>query len=296
MHPEGWSVSPQLHEVAIEKKGAEQFFRFELTPSATQEEVVITPVIMNDKGVSFSSKVEFIEYDHIPSQIVITDSGTKAVKLDIQTRGKYIAYIQGAGDNIPASLEQIGYDVDIINVDEATIQKLRNYDALILGVRAYNTIDRIGFYFDNFMKYVEEGGTMIVQYNTSGGINLEKLGPYPLSLSRDRVAVENAEVRILLPDHEVMKFPNKITSKDFDNWIQERGLYFPGKWDPKYQAVLSSNDPGENPKDGGLLVAQYGQGYFIYTGYSWFRELPAGVPGAYRIFANLISIGKHDRP
>ena len=141
------------------------------------------------------------------------------------------------------------------------------------------------------MKYVEDGGTMIVQYNTAHRLKTDDLGPYPLKLSRDRVAVEEAEIRILKPDHEILNTPNKITDKDFDNWVQERGLYFPDDWDERYEAILSSNDPGEEAKDGGLLVAKYGEGHYIYTGYSWFRELPAGVPGAYRIFTNMISLG-----
>ncbi len=295
-HPEGWTVAPKSTEVLIEKKGAEKIFKFELTPPTDQSENQIVPLIMDSDSVSYTDNVNIIEYDHIPSQTVISDASAKVVKLDIQVRGKNIAYIMGAGDKIPESLEQIGYQVDVIEVDQASVDKLKQYDALIIGVRAYNTVDRIQFYHDNFLQYVNEGGTMIVQYNTSRRVKVDELGPYPLKLSRDRVTVEEAEVRMLLPEHEVLNFPNKITGKDFDGWKQERGLYFPNEWDEKYQAILSSNDPGESPKDGGLLVTQYGRGYYIYTGYSWFRELPAGVPGAFRIFANLVSIGKYDRP
>ena len=142
------------------------------------------------------------------------------------------------------------------------------------------------------MEYVEQGGTMIVQYNTSHRLVTKDLAPYPMKLSRDRVTVEEAEVRFLKPEHHVLNYPNKITSKDFDGWVQERGLYFPNEWDEKFDAILSSNDPGEPARDGGLLVTTYGKGHYIYSGYSWFRELPAGVPGAYRLFTNLISIGK----
>ena len=142
------------------------------------------------------------------------------------------------------------------------------------------------------MEYVENGGTMIVQYNTGHRLVTKDVAPYPLKISRERVSKEDAEIRILQPEHEVLNFPNKITQKDFEGWVQERGLYFPNEWDEQFEAILSSNDPGETPKDGGLLIAKYGEGYYIYTGYSWFRELPAGVAGAYRIFTNLISIGK----
>lgn len=295
-HPNGWTVSPDKYDVSIGKKGAEQVYKFELTPPLEQNENYIVPLIFDSDSVAYTDNVNIIEYDHIPSQTVVSDASSKVVKLDIQIRGKDVAYIMGAGDKIPESLEQIGYNVDILDIDEASTEKLANYDALILGVRAYNTVDRIQFYHDNFLQYVKEGGTMIVQYNTSRRTKVADLGPYPMKLSRDRVTDENAEVRMLIPDHDVLNFPNKITSKDFENWEQERGLYFPNEWDDKYEAILSSNDPGEDPKNGGLLVAKYGEGYYIYSGYSWFRELPPGVAGAYRIFANLVSIGKYDRP
>ena len=295
-HPEGWIVTPENYEVDIEKKGAEEIYTFELAPPNDQSENFIVPLLYNNDSTAYTDKVTIIEYDHIPTQTIVKDASAKVVKLDIKIKGKNVAYIMGAGDKIPESLEQIGYDVDVIDVDEATANNLAKYDALILGIRAYNTVDRIQFYQDDFMNYVENGGTMIVQYNTNRRTRVEEIGPYPLQLSRDRVTDETAEVRILQPDHEIMNYPNKITTKDFEGWEQERGLYFPDEWDSRYEAILSSNDSGEDPKDGGLLVAKYGKGYFIYTGYSWFRELPPGVAGAYRIFANLVSIGKYDRP
>jgi len=160
-------------------------------------------------------------------------------------------------------------------------------------------VERLKFYQPKLLQYVENGGTMIVQYNTTWRLKVDKktIAPYDMNLSRDRVTVEEAEVRMLVPDHPILNTPNKITSKDFDGWVQERGLYFANEWDKeKFTAILSANDPGEDPKDGGLLVAKHGKGYYIYSGYSWFRELPAGVPGAYRLFTNMISIGKEPRP
>ena len=198
----------------------------------------------------------------------------------------------GAGDDIPASLEQIGYDVSLLENKDITPENLGQFDAIILGVRAYNTVSDLKYHQSTLMNYVKEGGTMIVQYNTSFRLVLDSIAPFSLRLSRDRVAVEEAEVRILAPKHEVMNTPNKITTADFENWVQERGLYFPDKWGEEFTPILSANDPNETPKDGGLLIAKYGKGHYIYSGYSWFRELPAGVPGAYRIFTNLISIGK----
>ena len=172
------------------------------------------------------------------------------------------------------------------------MENLKKYDAVIVGIRAYNTNERIKFQQPKLMEYVENGGTVIFQYNTAHRLKTKDLGPFPLKLSRKRVSKEEAEVRILKPDHSVINYPNKITAADFEGWVQERGLYFPNEWDDRYEAILSSNDPGESANDGGLLVAKHGTGHFVYSGYSWFRELPAGVPGAYRLFTNLISIGK----
>jgi hypothetical protein len=161
-----------------------------------------------------------------------------------------------------------------------------------MGVRAYNTQPWLANLQDKLMTYVEKGGNLIVQYNVTRRLVTQDMGPYPFTISRDRVTVEEAEVTFLLPNHPLLNWPNKITPNDFTGWIQERGLYFASEWDSRYQQILSCNDPGESAKEGGLLVTQYGKGVFIYTGYSWFRQLPAGVPGAYRIFANLIAAGK----
>jgi hypothetical protein len=148
----------------------------------------------------------------------------------------------------------------------------------------------------DLMNYVQEGGTMVVQYNTNFGIGTNSFSPYPLTISRERVTEEDSEVRILKPDHPILNSPNKIDKSDFDNWVQERGLYFPNKWDDKFEAILSMNDTGEDPSNGSLLVAQYGNGYYVYTGLSFFRELPEGVSGAYKLFANLVSLGKSKKP
>jgi hypothetical protein len=182
--------------------------------------------------------------------------------------------------------------VKILTESDITAKNLAQFSAVVLGIRAYNTQDRIANWLPELFAYVKAGGVVIAQYNTLAELKTEQLGPYPLEISRDRVTDENAEVRILAPNHPLMTTPNKITSKDFEGWVQERGLYFPKKWDPAWTAILSSNDPKEKPLDGGLLVAKFGKGFFIYTSYSWFRQLPAGVPGAYRLFANMLSLGK----
>ncbi len=291
-HPGTWRVEPSVVDFEIGLKGAEQIIPFKVYPSKDQSVAQLRAEVMVD-GQTYKNELVLIEYDHIPTQTILRPATTKVVRLDIKKRGEKIGYVMGAGDDIPASLEQIGYKVDLLEDGDMTAANLKQYDAVILGIRAYNTNERMKFHQENLFNYAKDGGNLIVQYNTGHRLKVDSVAPYSLKISRDRVAVEEAEVRILKPDHLVMTFPNQITEKDFDGWVQERGLYFPNKWDKdKFEAILSSNDPNEPPRDGGLLVAKHGKGYFIYTGYSWFRELPAGVPGAYRIFTNLISIGQ----
>jgi LmbE family N-acetylglucosaminyl deacetylase len=296
-HQTGWRVEPESIDFELAQKGEEQLFSFKLFPPKGQSEATISPKIEMD-GKIYNQEAIFIEYEHIPVQTVFRKSEAKVVKIDLAIAGKRVGYVMGAGDEIPTNLAQIGYDVTILKDGDFQAANLQKFDAIILGIRAYNTVDRLKFYQSNLLDYVKAGGNMIVQYNTSRRLKVpnDQIAPYPLKLSRDRVTVEEAEVRLLQPEHPVLNFPNKITTKDFDGWVQERGLYFPNEWDEKFTAILSSNDPGEPARDGGLLVAPYGEGNYIYTGYSWFRELPAGVPGAYRIFANLISIGKEVKP
>ena len=290
--PEGWRSEPEAHALGFTgEKGEEQTVEFQIFPSKNQSTGELTLGWETFDTEPIQQRIE-INYPHIPVQLLFLDAKAKVVKIDLEKRGENIGYYMGAGDDIPANLEQIGYRVTLLEDSDMTLETLQNFDAVILGVRAYNTRPRLKFHQKTLMKYVEKGGTVMVQYNTSFRLVTDDLAPYPLTLSRDRVTVEGAEVRFLLPDHPVLNFPNKITAADFEDWVQERGLYFPNEWDERYAAILSSNDPNEPPRNGGLLVAEYGEGHFIYTGYSWFRELPAGVPGAYRVFANLISVGK----
>ena len=290
-HPNSWRVEPASIDFSLLQKGEEETFSFTLFPPDGQDVGLVSPIATVD-GESYTKGINVIDYDHIPVQTVFQNEEAKIVKIDLKKAGDRIGYIMGAGDKIPESLEQIGYRVDLLEDKDIRVDNLKKYDALIVGIRAYNTNERIKFQQPKLMEYVENGGTVIVQYNTAHRLKTKELGPFPLKLSRKRVSTEEAEVRILKPDHSVINYPNKITAADFEGWVQERGLYFPDEWDERYEAILSSNDPGEPANDGGLLVAKHGNGYFVYSGYSWFRELPAGVPGAYRLFANLISIGK----
>ena len=289
--PESWKVFPENYEFNLAQKGEEQSFEFEVTPPMDQSEELISPIIEIGEQTYTNQLVE-IDYDYIPFQSIIMPSEAKVVRLNIQKKGQIVGYIQGAGDVVPTSLRQIGYTVIEINEDDITPEKLANFDAVILGIRAYNTNDRAKFYQKHLHNYVHNGGTLIAQYNTRHRLKVEQVGPYPIKLSRDRVTDENSEVRIINPSHELLNYPNKISENDFEGWVQERGLYFPNEWDKNYEAIISINDKNESPKTGSLLVAKYGEGNFIYTGLSFFRELPAGVPGAYKLFANMLSVGK----
>jgi len=292
-YPNDWSVYPQKQKVTIANKGDIQKVRFTIIPPKNQSEGLITPMV-NIEEKWYTSELIEIDYDHIPYQTVLMPSESKVVRLDIRKRGNNIGYIEGAGDVVPESLRQIGYNVTIIKPDQISPDNLANFDAIVMGIRAYNVVDALKFKQKYLLDYVENGGNLIVQYNTSRRLTTNQLAPYDLKLSRDRVTDENAKVTLLDSDHPLLNFPNKITTDDFEGWVQERGLYFPNQWSDKFTPIFAMNDSGESAKDGSLLIAQYGKGNYIYTGLSFFREFPAGVPGAYRLFANLLSAGKQD--
>jgi len=291
-HPKDWKVSPEKFDFTIAIKEGEKTVNFTITPPNYQMEGKISPMISSNDA-KFAKELVEIVYDHIPKQSILLPSESKIVRLDLQKKGQLIGYIQGAGDNVPTSLRQIGYTVIELNENDVTAENLQNFDAVILGIRAYNVSDRAKFYQKEIHKYTENGGTLIVQYNTSRRTKVENVAPYELKLSSDRVSEENSKVTLLNSNHEMLNYPNKITESDFNGWIQERGLYFPNEWSKEFTPLLSMHDKGESPKKGSLLVAKYGKGHFIYTGLSFFRELPAGVPGAYKLFANMLSIGKN---
>jgi LmbE family N-acetylglucosaminyl deacetylase len=289
--PHGWRSYPDSFTFETTKAGELKTFVFKVVPSKFESEGTIQAFARAGEK-EFTRGIAIIKYPHIPAQTMFPTATSKVVRLDLKKKGTQIGYLQGAGDEIPASLTQVGYNVTILQHADMNLDALKKFDAVIIGIRAYNTQEKLLQYQSTLLEYVKKGGNMIVQYNTSASLLTKDLAPYSLKISNERVAMENVPVRILLPKHPVMKSPNKITPDDFENWVQERGLYFPSEWSPEFDAVLSSNDPGETPKDGGLLVARYGKGNYIYTTYSWFRQLPAGVPGAYRLFANIIAIGR----
>ncbi|HZM68914.1 MAG TPA: PIG-L family deacetylase [Candidatus Cryosericum sp.] len=288
--PAGWTTLPPSREFLLAETDATTTLEFEVRPPDAASEGVLRAVA-ETKGRRYQRGLLHIEPPHIPTQVVLPPAEARVVRLSLGRRGQTIGYVQGAGDQVPAGLRQIGYSVEELRVDDLTADRLRAFDAVILGVRAYNTLEGIRSRQPALFEYAKAGGTVIVQYNTSHELHVDAPAPYPLKISRDRVSEEAAEVRFLLPDHPALNVPNKITPADFEGWVQERGLYFASEWDGAFQAVLSCNDTGEPPRDGGLLVAKHGKGFFVYTGYSWFRQIPAGVPGAFRLFANLIALG-----
>ncbi len=290
-HANGWKISPKQFTVTIENKKQSKQVIFNVTPPSKENNGFINPIVTAN-GKNYSKEMVLIDYNHIPLQTVFLPTKAKTVRLNIKRSGNKIGYIQGAGDAIPESLEQIGYEVSTLDPKTITSPLLANLDAIVVGIRAYNLIKELPAIQPLLLKYVEDGGTLIAQYNTksrSGNTNVYP--PYPLEVSRDRVTNENSDVSILAKKHPIINYPNPITKKDFEGWTQERGLYFPNKWDKEYTPILSMNDKGESPKKGSILVAKYGKGHYIYTGISFFRELPAGVSGAYKLFVNMLSIG-----
>lgn len=287
----GWKIEPLQGNFSIAQEGGQAKLKFSITPPEGQSETQLIPKVKIGEKI-YDEQLEKISYSHIPNQNIITPASLKLVKLKISKKGENIAYIEGVGDVIAESLEQIGYHVTKINPAEITADRLQDYDAVVIGIRAYNVDENLKYKQQELFDYVKNGGTVIVQYNTNRGLVTDELAPYPLHISRDRVTEEDAEVTFLAPDNEILNSPNKLTKADFQDWVQERGLYFPDTWSEEFTPVLGMHDTGENQTKGSLLVAKYGDGYYIYTGLSFFRQFPAAVPGAYRLFANLISIGK----
>jgi len=290
--PKEWKVEPLIQSFNLSEEGKQVSLKFTVSPPKQATETIAT-VEARVNAKSYTKNLISITYDHIPTQRVLVNAASKFVRLDLQKKGEYVGYIMGAGDKVPQSLEAIGYDVEQIEPSTITTNALKKYDAVILGVRALNVIEGLALKKQELLDYVSQGGVLISQYNTANrrGNNEIPIAPFPLTNSSDRVTEENAVVKLLQPNHPVLSFPNKIIEKDFEGWVQERGLYFPNRWDKSYIPILEMHDQSEAPKKGSLLVAPLGDGYFVYTGLSFFRELPAGVPGAYKLITNIISLG-----
>lgn len=291
--PSGWKVSPSSIPFRLPAPEEQVTLAFEVMPPAHQSIGELRPRV-EASGLIDRSRIS-IQYDHIPVQMLFPRAVAQLLRANVRTRGSRIGYVMGPGDEVPVALRQLGYEVTLLSDEELEHGELPGYDAIVTGVRAYNTRPALRAAQKRLLDYVERGGRLVVQYNTVDEALPEQLGPYPLKISRDRVTLEEAPVTLLAPDHPLLSAPNRITAADFVGWVQERGLYFPNAWDERYQPILSMNDPGESEKHGALLYAKHGRGDYIYTSLAWFRQLPAGVPGAYRIFANLVSPGEKQR-
>jgi LmbE family N-acetylglucosaminyl deacetylase len=293
--PPDWKIIPTEHTFDLAKTGQNQLLKFTVTaPSKPETARILASAKVGDRV--YHSQNHSVSYAHLPPQLLQTPASIKAVSFELITRGHTIGYLPGAGDSLPENLEQMGYAVKILDDKNLDANQLRGLDAVVLGVRIFNVRKDIASAMPVLFEYVQNGGTVVSQYNVGNNrlnqLKTEKIAPYDLHISGDRVTDEKSAVTFLAPDSSVLNTPNKITQADFEGWVQERGLYFPDKWDDHFQPIISISDPDEAASKSSLLVAKYGKGHWIYTGLSFFRQLPAGVPGAFRLMANLLSIEK----
>ena len=295
--PTGWSIAPTGQPFSLADRG-EADLTFRVGPSASTGSAVTAKATLDvvaDVGTDhFSSAVVHIAHEHIPIQTLLRPSEVRVVTFPLDRKLGKIGYIPGPGDEVAASLRQAGYDVRPLGDDGLTPAALADFGAVVVGVRAFNAKDKLRAAHATLMDYVERGGTLVVQYNTNSRLAplAIPIGPFPFEIGTERVTDENAAVTFTTPEHRLLTWPNRIGAYDFDGWVQERGLYFAKTWDPHYQTVLAMSDPDEHPLSGAVLFARHGKGVFIYTGLAFFRQLPAGVPGAFRLFANLLAAGQ----
>jgi hypothetical protein len=285
----GWKISPEKIDFTGKTKNDEWTVAFTIAPTDSKPRTDCLQFVVTANEKPFSQGLRRIRYDHVPAITLFPSAETKLVNLNLKIAGKKVGYIAGAGDLMPEALRQVGYDVKLLSENEIMNADLSVYDAIITGVRAYNVNERLAYEQSRLIDYVKNGGNLLVQYNNNAGLVVKQIGPYPFKVVNQRVTDEDAEITVLDRQNPVLNYPNKITSDDFKGWIQERGLYFVNDIDPQYKAILQMNDKGEQPNNGALIVADYGKGRFVYTSLAFFRELPAGVPGAYRLFINLLS-------
>ncbi len=291
--PPGWRSEPESFAMEFTRRGEKQERQFKIIPAVLQEGRATIRAIVTSEGQTFSEGYTLISREDLGSMYYYQPARQRVSIVDVQApHDLKVGYIMGAGDDIPTILKQVGMDVTLIPVERLATEDLARYATIVLGIRAYDTQKQVIANNKRLLDFIFAGGTLVVQYNASWtDFNNDKLTPYPAELSRARVSVEEAPVDILAPDDSIFHYPNTITARDFDGWVQERGLYFMSKWDDHYTPLLSCHDPKEEPQKGGLLRAQYGKGIYIYTGYAFFRQLPAGVPGAVRLYVDLLSAG-----
>lgn len=292
--PAGWTMEPASRSVTLARAGDETTVTFDVRgPAGAASSVQATPVFTS-AGRSWSYRQTVIDYPHIPYQLVLQPASLKLVPLSIALPRGTVGYIRGSGDTVADDLAHVGLQVETLDDEAIRSGDLSRFAAIVVGIRAYNTRDVVRAAQPRLMEYVERGGTVVVQYNTSSRFGpLETpIGPFPLEIGRDRVTDEKAAMTLLAPDHPLATTPNRIVPADFEGWVQERGLYFASKWDERYTALFAANDPGEEPLRGSTVYAPYGKGHYLYSGLAFFRQLPAGVPGAYRLLVNFIAAGR----
>ena len=291
--PSGWRSEPAELVVDFKHRGDKQYFDFKVFPFAEKEGRSEIHAALEARGSKFTEGYSLVTRDDLASFYYYQPAAQRVSVVDVKVpKGLKIAYIMGAGDDIPTVLQQIGLDVTMLSADKLSSEDLSQFGTIVLGIRAYDTQKEIATNNKKLLDYVSNGGTLVVQYNASvGEFNSGHFTPYSLQIGRSRVSVEEAPLEILSAEDSIFHSPNQISQADFSGWVQERGLNFADQWDDHFKPLLSSNDPGEPPQKGGLLRAQSGKGTYIFTGYAFFRQLPAGTPGAIRLFVNLLNAG-----
>jgi len=291
--PHGWRIEPPQQRIDFAQRGEERQLPFQMSPSAGREGRYQAKAVLEGLGKSYAEGFHIVTRDDLDTFYYYQPATQRVSVVDVKLpSGLKVGYVMGAGDNIPAALQQLGINVGLIPPEKLATEDLSQYGTVVLGIRAYDTQKDVVAQNKRLLEFVQAGGTLMVQYNTSpSDFNSGKFPPYPADLSRARVSVEEAPVEILSPQERVFHYPNEITAKDFAGWVQERGLYFMSSWDSHFVPLLSSHDPDEAAQRGGLLMAKYGKGIYIYNGYAFFRQLPAGVPGAVRLYVNLLAAG-----
>lgn len=291
--PQGWNVEPESIPVDLDRDGDVNNYTFQITPQNLHEGTYQVTARADYNGKQYAEGFKIISRPDLDSYYAYRPATQNVQAVDVKLPQQLkVGYIMGAGDEISSMLKSVGLNVNLISPQELASGDLSRYDTIVVGIRAYDVRTDVREQNRRLLDYVNRGGTLIVQYNqTTGAFNQGHYTPYPATAGSGRVTVEEAPVEVLAPDERVFSYPNKIVAKDFDGWVQERGLYFMSQWDPQFKPLLSCNDPGEQPQKGGLLLAHYGKGVYIYSGYAFSRQLPAGVPGAIRLFVNLVSAG-----
>jgi LmbE family N-acetylglucosaminyl deacetylase len=289
--PEGWRSEPLQSPVNFHNRSEKQELPFKIFPAALQQGRATVRAVLESDGDKYTEGYTLVTREDLGSFYYYQPARQRVSMVDVQVpHDLKVGYIMGAGDDIPTVLKQVGMDVTLIAAERLAAEDLGKYGTIVLGIRAYDTQKDVATNNKKLLDFVSAGGTLVVQYNASvPDFNAGKFTPYPADLSRARVSVEDEPVDILAPNDPIFHYPNNITARDFDGWVQERGLYFMSKWDEHFTPLVSCHDPGEDAQKGGLLRAQYGKGTYIYTGYAFFRQLPAGVPGAVRLYVNILS-------